>query len=262
MELSKVSKFEDFKGRRISHDLRTTVCDANRGFHLERPRLEAEADYVNRLRRLHECLGIDTRITPDEFCQEIGRLLALIQGNRQIANIANGVFLPVVLPKLVTEDLGAELELYLAGVGNSYAKIFSDRKFYNYRKGELDGKVSIVGGSRHKQLIRRMKQEPAIGIHFPNPLQGFSVEADREQMATLPEGFILSGLDTAIAMVMYPDILVRDCHTPGLDLATFSGRSVGYSFCFLAYACALFFTFRGSLTKANGRSSGGLLFLG
>ena len=61
-----------------------------------------------------------------------------------------------------------------------------------------------------------------MGIHFPNPLQGFSVNASREQMATLPQGFILSGMDTSVAMVMYPDILARDWNTFGLDLAALS----------------------------------------
>jgi hypothetical protein len=48
-------------------------------------------------------------------------------------------------------------------------------------------------------------------------------------MATLPEGFILSGLDTAIAMVMYSDILARDQYTPDLMLAALSWQSARYS---------------------------------
>ena len=54
-----------------------------------------------------------------------------------------------------------------------------------------------------------MNHASTVGIYFPNPLQGFSVDAGWEQMATLPEGFILSGIDIIIAMIMYPDILTQ-----------------------------------------------------
>jgi len=254
--------FFDKHGRRIPEGLQANVCDANRDFRLAQPRMDEEVDFANRILRLHGCLSIDTEVTAEQLKAETERLLAMIKGNPQIANITNGVCLPVVLPKLVTDDLGAELELYLAGVNNSYAKTFGDRKFYNHRKGTLANEVSIVDGSRHDQLIGRMKECPVIGLHFPNPLQGFSINASREQMSTLPEGFILSGMDTPIAMVMYPDILARDYNTPGLDLAALQWRSAGYSLCFEAGGDGLGFYGAGRLARAPGSSSGGLLFLG
>lgn len=252
----------DKHGRRIPEGLQTNVCDANRDFRLDQPKLDGEADFANRIMRLRECLSIDTGVTAEQFKAETERLLAVIRGNSQIANIANGVWLPVVLPKLITGDLGAELEMYLAGVANSYSKTFSDRSFNNYRKGDLSGKVSIVDGSRHDQLIGRMNEGPVIGLHFPNSLQGFSIQADREQMSTLPEGFILSGMDTPIAMVMYPDILARDWNTPGLDIAALQWQSAGCSLHFLASGDWLDFGYMGSLANAYGFFSGGLLFLG
>jgi len=252
----------DKHGRRILEGLQANVCDADRDFRLDQPQLDKEVDFANRIMRLHGCLSIDTEVTAEQLMTETERLLAIIRGNSQIANIANGVCLPVVLPKLVTDDLGAELELYLAGVNNSYAKTFGDRKFYNHRKGTLANEVSVVDGSRHGQLIERMKQELVIGLHFPNSLQGFSIHADREQMSTLPEGFILSGMDTPIAMVMYPDVLARDWNTPGLDLAALQWRSADYSLLFLAYDFRLDFGRTGSLADAHDYCSGGLLFLG
>jgi len=257
-----VKVFFDKHGRRIPEGLQANVCDANRSYRLDRPKLDEEVDFANRILRLHGCLSIDTEVTAEQLKAETECLLAMIRENPQIANIANGVCLPVVLPKLVTDDLGAELELYLAGVNNSYAKTFGDRKFYNHRKGTLANKVSIVDGSRHDQLIERMKQEPVIGLHFPNPLQGFSIHANREQMSTLPEGFILSGMDTPIAMVMYPDILARDWNTPGLDMAALFWRSADYSLNFRADDEKLGFDFTGNLANADDGYSGGLLFLG
>ncbi|MDP3900250.1 MAG: hypothetical protein Q8Q23_04175 [bacterium] len=257
-----ISLFFDKHGRRIPEGLQANVCDANRNFGLDQPKLEKEIVFAYRILRLHECLSIDSEVTAEQLKAETERMLAMIRENSQIANIANGVCLPVVLPKLVTNDLGAELELYLAGVNNSYAKTFGNWEFYNRRKGTLTNEVSVVDGSRHDQLISRMKEGPVIGLHFPNPLQGFSIHASREQMSILPKGFILSGIDTPIAMVMYPDILARDWNTPGLDLAALQWRSTGYSFFFRAFDAKLGFYGTDSLAGARGGCSGGFLFLG
>lgn len=253
----------DKHGRRISEGLQANVWDANRDFQLDQPALDTGTDFANRITRLHECLGIDTEVTAEQLKAETERLLAIIRENFLIANITNGVCLPVILPKLVTDDLGAELELYLVGVNDSYAKTFGDRTFYNHRKITLANEVSVVDGSRHGQLISRMKEGPVIGLHFPNPLQGFSISASREQMSTLPEGFILSGVDTLIAMTMYPDILARDWNTPGLDLAAFQWRSaIVSSLSFWACDAELVFDYTDCLAYAYVVSSGGLLFLG
>lgn len=250
----------DKHGRRIPEDLQADVYDTNQDFRLNQPKLKQEVYFANRILRLHGCLGVDTAITAEQLKQETERLLALIRDNFQIANIANGVWLPVVLPQLTTDDLGETLEQYLEAVGKSYAKTFESRKFYNFCKDTLVGKVSVVDGSRHEQLIAKMKQGPVIGIHFPNPLQGFSIEASREQMSTLPEGFILSGIDTPVAMVMYPDILARNWNTPGLDMAALSWQSANYSFLFKASNGRLEFNTVIYLAYIVSNHSGGLFF--
>ncbi len=252
----------DKHGRRITEGISARVCDANKDFRLNQPKLKRDVDYANRIRRLHGCLGVDTGITAEQFKAETERLLTLIRDNSQTANVANGVWLPVVLPQLTTDNLGETLEQYLEAVGKSYAKDFSDRQFYNHRKGTLAGKVSIVDKSCHDQLIERMKQGSVPAIHFPNPLQGYSINASQEQMLTLPKGFILSGMDTPVAMTMYPDILARDYNTPGLDLAALFRQSADYSLRFRAYDGRLDFRSTDSLASANDDYSGGLLFLG
>lgn len=253
--------FDKHGRRRIPKGLQANIRDANRNFRLDQAKLDEEVDFTNHITWFEDALRINTGITGIQFQQEYKRLRDIISSIK-VANILNGVCLPVVLPKLVTDDLGAELELYLAGVNNSYAKTFGDRKFYNHRKGTLANEVSIVNGSRHDQLISRMKKGPVIGLHFPNPLQGFSINAQREQMSTLPEGFILSGMDTPIAMVMYPGVLARDYNTPGLDLPALQWRSADYSLSFGgADGGTLDFDNTGILASADGNYSGGLLFL-
>lgn len=252
----------DKHGRRIPQNLKANICDPDRNFRLDQPKLETEIDYANRITRLHGCLSVDTEVTAEQLKTETERLLALIRDNSQIANIANGVYLPMILPKLTTDDLGTILKQYLEAVAKSYDKTFSDRKFHNHRQGTLANNVKIVKESRYDQLIKKMKQGPVIGIHFPNPLQGYSINASQEQMATLPKGFFLSGLDTVIAMAMWIDVLARDYNTPGLDLAAFSWQSTVSSLGFWASDDKLSFDYADVMAYANDYYSGGLFFCG
>lgn len=254
----------DKTGRRIPQGLKANVCDPNRNFNLVQPTMTLE-DYAVRLKRLQDYLGVDTGITAEEFKLEIERQLKLIQSDPQVANLAKGVCLPLILPKLgklEMDNLGATLEEYLKAVGKSYAGVFPDRKFNNYREGELSGKVSVADSTRYNQLIKLMKQRPVIARYFPNSLQGYSVLAAREQMETLPQEFALSGLDTLIAMVMYPDILARDWYTPGLNLAALSWRSSGCSLYLRANVEFADFGAWGRLADASGDYSAGLVFFG
>jgi hypothetical protein len=82
-------------------------------------------------------------------------------------------------------------------------------------------------------------------------------------MAILPESLILAGgFDIASAIAMYPDILVRDWHTPGYDLSALSSQSPGHSLSFVAHDDGLRFSHRGALGSAGVSYSSGLLFLG
>ncbi len=81
-------------------------------------------------------------------------------------------------------------------------------------------------------------------------------------MSTLPEGFILPGMDTPIAMMMYPDVLAYDWNTPGLDLAALKWQSADYSLIFDTDGDGLDFDRTASLADVYDYVSGSLLFLG
>ena len=249
----------DKSGRRIPQGLTAEVCDPDLDFGLYRLQ---EIDYNRRLQLLRRVLrGVDTGINAECFQQEAERQLALIRDNSQIANIIDGVWLPVIMPQLTTEDLGEILENYVEAAGKSYIAN-SYRRFYNRRKGTSAGKIYIVDESRYDQFIGRMKQGAVIGIYFPKSLQGFSINACREQITELPEGFILSGLDTIIAMIMYPDILARGYRTLSLCLAALSWQSADFSLEFDVDNSRLNFGSTAHLVNARGAYSGGLLFVG
>jgi hypothetical protein len=254
----------DGNGRRRPHipkKLKSNICDADGDFRLDQPKLEQDIDYANRVTILHESLGIDTGITGKQLRQEEQRLRKMIADMSQVANILKGVCLPVVLTKRHNDDIGEDLEWQMEGVNRSYAKIFPDRRFYNYREGTLAGQVKIIKKSRYQAVWDRRASEHIITLFFPNPLQGFSINAQREQMASLAKfRFVLSG--AVESMAMYSDVLASGRNRPGLELAALSWRSADYSLHFEASDDKLDFLAAGYLASAYDSFSGGLLFLG
>ena len=167
--------------------------------------------------------------------------------------------LGAVLGTAQVDDPSNKLNLYY----DDNFSFFPKRNFNNYRKGKLEKQVTIVPGSRHEQLVAAMAKGVVVGIYFPNCLQGFSVYADREQMATLPEQFLLAGgFEASACMIAYPDVLARDNNTPLLDLAALQWQSAGYSLCFNADGDCAYFGSRSGLGSTYGNYAGGLVVLG
>lgn len=257
--------FFDRHGRCLPSPLITSrVCDANRNFHIFQPTL----DYAERHARLTECLG-ELSITAAEFAQRSDCVIAQLRENPQTANALKDVFLPIIAPRLIIKDLGTCLEeILLPAVRRSYTQQFPRRPFISCSRGDLVdkvplvGQVSLVAGTRHEQLVADMAQSPVVGIFLPNPLQGFSVQAQREQVAAMPKEFVLSALDTFIAMIMYPDVLARNSNIIGLDCSALQWQSVGWSLHFKAIGSGLGFNNGSFLSDPNGSCSGGFIFLG
>lgn len=261
--VERILKLIDRNGRVIpGKDLQHAVCDANKSFHLVQP----EWDPAARLMRFQKAFKPGPVMSVAQFESESSRLIAEISGDKILQNLLSGIYLPIILPKLENfTDYGKIFkEGFLSAVKFAYEQQFSGRKFCNWWENDLAGKISIVPESRHDKLVEKMKRGFVVVIYFPNPLQGFSVLAVREQMAALPESLILAGgFDTASAMAMYPDVLARDFKTPGYDLSALSWRSPVGSLDFRADDGRLIFGSRGRLGRAVGAlCSSGLLFPG
>ena len=259
-------KLFDKNGRRIpDKNLKNAVCDPNKDFYLEQPQLETLDDFSGRLIRFQEFFHPGPFMSVSEFQARSQELIKEIENNENLVNLLKGIHLPIILPKLENfEDYGETLEkVFLPAVKLGYERQFPEKKFHNCREKDLKGKVGIVEGSRHEKLLEKMKQNYVVGIYFPNPFQGFSVLASREQMTTLPESFLLAGgFDSASAQAMYPDVLARDYHTLGYDLSALIWQSPDYSLHFGADDGRLSFVGGALLGGACGGCSSGLFFLG
>lgn len=249
----------DHTGRRIPpRGLEAAVCDPDRDFHLVQPPL----GYAARLQRLTD-IDLTPSITAADFQARVEDILTRVKEDETIANLLNAVHLPLVIPQTVVTDLGQTTEKFVTAAGQSYQRQFPDRSFTNYREGELAGQVSVVEGSGYDKLLAAIALEPVVALYFPNPLQGFSVEAQREQMSSLPGDFVLSGpLDTAIGWMMYPDVVGRGFKTPVNDCSAVNWQSPQYSLYFNANDDNAKFDNRDNLANANDNYSGGLLLLG
>lgn len=263
--VGRTSKLVDKNGRVIPHkDLKNAVCDPDKNFYLVQPRFKTAADYAERLTCFQETFKAGLDITA-EFERRSKELIAEIKNQRNLANLLNGVYLSIILPRLGDEvDYGKAMEqIFLPAVKFSYEKQFPGMRFYNWRENELAGKVKIVEGTRHERIVGKMMHDRVVAIYFPNSLQGFSVQASREQLLALPESLLLAGgFDTAAALAMYPDVLAGDWQTPGYDLSALSWQSPDYLLGFEASDDGLYFDSRGALGNASGNFSSGLLFLG
>lgn len=252
-------KLADQHGRLIPPaGFQPQVVDANRSFHLTQPSVDCTAV----LARLQKYLPGLTFASAKDFQIRSLALVEVLRADPQAKNLLRGVYLPVTLPQLTAADYGTTLEdVFLAAVGKSYQAQFPGRKFLNHRKGTLAEQVTCVPESRQDRLLAKLVEGPVTGIYFPVALQGFSLSAAREMVQMLPEGFILTGgIEAAVALTGYPDVLARDFQTPGLDCAANVWQSAEDSLLFEAIDDQLEFSYR--LLGAGEFCSSGLLFLG
>lgn len=259
----------DKTGRIIPHKgLKAAVSDPNRDYYFKRHELNF-VELAARYARYAKLFG-DPGMGLDEFRKRSEMLIVRIVEDGRFAGILNGVYLPVILPHLSKEfDYGEFMEeRLLRVVERAYRNEYTDRQYYDHRSFfedhniELRSQLSIVHPS-HQRLVEMLMDAPQLGIFFPNALGGFSVDAAREQMRELPNSLILSGgLDTAVAMAVYPDVLAGESRNPNLYMPALSWRSCDRTLIFEDDGRELRFGGYPYCHSALGDHSAGLLYLG
>lgn len=261
----------DQHGRFIPRNITASHKDPNRDFKLTA--LEggwakynlALSNLMVRVVRLRQFVPSDSGLilpTAEEvrgFLAHCDGIRSRVQEDKLVANVLNGPNLPTFLPKHKIQDMGAFVELLVTIAKRSYEDEFRDsgrRIFLNYRAGDLAGKVTVVEASRFQGIISQMAESPVSGLGFFTPFQGFSVPADHEAIALLPEEFVLSAMDMIMCWALYPDILLSNWYTPGCDLAGLFWGSGSGPLCGKADGAHAYFGGRG--LSARGSYSSGL----
>jgi hypothetical protein len=200
--------------------------------------------------RLARHLGLG--LTAGEFAERAAAIRARLEADPGTRDILRGVAVPFVLPRGAAGDLGTLLEeRFLPAVSAAYHEKFPDYRFTNHHKTGLAGKLAVRPGSRHERLVDALTEREVVGIYFPC-LSEYSIPAAVEQLAALPEHFLLAGgFDTAAALVAAPELLLRrDGYPPLLWLAALAAEKPGIAYHFEAYGYNLSFNRRPHLEQA------------
>jgi hypothetical protein len=252
--------FDNF-GRCIPNGLKADHhLNTRRYFLLEQPEINYKAIYE----RLVKHLKIESAISLQEFTHRAESILDHLRADENCKNILNGVHVPFMLRKKPIVEMGLELEQhYIYAVKNAFEESFPTKTFTNHHKEGLEGKLKVAEGSRHQQLVEAMQKDIVVGYYFPC-LMEYSVPATLEQVAKLPEQFLLAGgCDTAAAIVGSPDLLLRnDGYPPVIWFAGLDAEKQGVGYHFEAYGYNLTFNRKPHFDRVAESWTSGLVVLG
>lgn len=258
---SVVQNLFDVSGRRIPPGgTVAAVNPADRRYTLVQPRI----DYGEIHARLTEHMGPTGLATSAEFAERAENILDTLRRSDETAELAAGVRVPFALGRGEHADIGQALEeVYLPALGRSWKARFPKSDFKNEIKGGLAGKAAIARGSRYERLVQAMAEGPVVGYYFPLALSGFSVAASLQQMADLPDTFVLSGgYDACAALAGCPDLIINPGgYPPQLDVSALQAPAPGYGYHFAPYASSLTFNGRFHIDQASDYCSSGLTVL-
>lgn len=253
-------------GRCIPDGLGHHVTDDNRNFRTDQLAFDTAA-IAEHLARVKEFYPFPNAEFPsvDEAETKYQSILAWLNlpENQQngISNLFQRPHFLGVMPKVPAGDFGETLEKLVDVAGRSYTKALN-RPFENYRSGSLTGQVTLAEVTRYSEFVKAVSEGPVIWVAFRACLQGFFIPADREQEVRMPGRFILSGgWDTAMDVMAYPEVLLRDYLTPGLDCAANTWSPDGHSLLFYVLDDNTRFAYR-PLYAARAHWSAGFLILG
>ena len=202
--------------------------------------------------RVTASLG-DPGLDASEVSSRIDAILESMKGDSATAGIANGVYMPFVLPKDDSlSDMGAALQSrYLPAVGSAYTSKLPEYTFEVQHKPDLAGNMTILPDSRHDQLVDALASGPVVGIVFPC-LSEYSSPAARERLSQMPDQFLLTGgVDLCGAFIGTPDILMReDGYPPTFWMSALEAERENLGYHIEAYGANLNFYRRAHLNQA------------
>lgn len=248
----------DQHGRRIPpQGMKATQVVPSGQCYLDQPKLDKENDLAQRLAYFQLAFEFAPEL---DFLAEFQKLKAAVAAAERIANLLNGVCLPIILPQINRHDFdyGSELDQFINAAKTVYLTQFPGRTLHSTN----DIKLNVVDAG-HLRLLERLFQGCLVALFFPGALHGFSLQAQREQMADseLPDSIYLAGgLDTMTATAMYPDIIARDSNALMLYLSAVQYDSGGHSLYFEPGKYYISMNKGVYLDKAGSYISGGLVF--
>jgi hypothetical protein len=175
-------------------------------------------------------------MAPESISSEVFKLAAqslleTIKTNQPYQNLLKGVHVPFVYFGAKDDaDLGEAIEQkLLPGVQKSFNGMYPDSHFKAVLQSnsELPGNIRLADASQYEKFIEATQNGPIVGWYFPQALQEFDTDSQRQQMKTLPSldgaEICLSGaIDICAAVVGSPNLLIsEDFYTPILCMSAY-----------------------------------------
>ena len=215
-------------GRRIpTAKSRVFGSDFNSYYRLNQP----VCDYAAILKRGLDCDLAPQTLGPESFTDAANSLAELIRANPNYANLFKGVHVPFVIGgRGPLGDLGRNLEEELLPcVGKAFGAEFPESHFKAVLQGnsKLAASVTLDPRSNYGEFLRVAENQCVVGWYFPQALQEFDIESQRQQMEDLPSlpgtGVCLSGgIDICASLVGSPSLLINsDAYAPILCMSSY-----------------------------------------
>lgn len=210
-----MSYFDNY-GRRIPRDgMRVFGETPSQYYKLEQFELDLESIF----NRSREQNLFTNEIDIAAFDKKISNIILKISNDINYANLLNGVYVPFIYKREAKgADLGAELvDIILPKLQKSFINKFPESHFKAILQSQkkLEGNIKIDKNSRYQNFVSLSEVKPVIGLYFPQALQEFDVESQRNQMTFLPEltdlNICLSGgMDVCAALIGTPNLLISE----------------------------------------------------
>ncbi|MEK7496662.1 MAG: hypothetical protein AAB657_02025 [Patescibacteria group bacterium] len=267
VELKEVFIRFDKHGRLVPPlGLESKQCDPDWAFHVKQPII----NWAERLDRLKKYLNgkLPVNIFTDEYEDRGSKILERIKKDEYLSKMLNGPYVIGVIPQLskqVVDNYGEVLEdIFLPAVQKAHDDIFAPKRaFKNYRAGELSNQVTVAENTRHDLLLQKAVEGNVVFVQCIQPLQGYSIRAQREVISLFPDWIALGGaIDMSCSLIQFIFELARDTKTPMYDCSALQWQSSDYSLYWNVNGDEFWFGSQSILEYASGDYSGSLVCFG
>jgi len=219
-------KFFSNTGRRIPTSNMRVFGDIQKNYY----RIDDyEIDYGTILSNSIKFGEVNQEIDPNYFQSACQNLKHKFEEDKDFNNLFNGVCVPFICNKKKSDDdLGRDLQdIELPNLQRAFNAKYPDNHFKAILQSDskLAGNIEIEQRSRYKYFTDVCKTSTIIGWYFPQALQQFDIESQRQQMIELPanKNICLSGgIDIIAALIGSPHLLLSESnYTPILCLSSY-----------------------------------------
>jgi hypothetical protein len=178
-----------------------------------------EIDCKAVLERFEKFNSVPRDLNLDVFVNRLEAVKEAVRADSNYSKLLAGTHVPfLVQAGIPGTDLGRGLEEdLLPRVGHSFREQFPDAHFKAVIQGntKLASNVTLDPRSRYAEFVEAASEDGVVGWYFPQALQEFDIESQRQQTEELPTpvgmGVCLSGgIDICSSLIGSPGLLVND----------------------------------------------------